>query len=99
MQRYTITENFNLTDSENANLLVVNATINVELENGCYDWQVASINLVELQFGYGCRSLDITQQIKSNPALDAIVTSQVAGQDDVIMDYFQDQVKKRKYAY
>lgn len=90
-----ITETFQLSDSLHP--LMVNATLEVELENGCFSWDVLSINWVELQVAEK-EGVDITKQIFSNPRAKALIESDVAGCEDQIMQAFQDQRERRKYA-
>jgi hypothetical protein len=74
-----ITNFFNISDETNP--LMVEATINAQLEEGGWVWEVEAIHRIELVVG-DKEGIDITKQIFSNPRALALVTSQVKDLDE-----------------
>lgn len=79
----TLTDTFQI-DGDN-NPLMVKATLCIEKEDDGYTWNVTHIHWVELQVGTK-EGIDITRQVMSNTRAKALITSQVADQEDQIIE-------------
>jgi hypothetical protein len=77
-------------NNDTSNPISVQCVIEAEKENGNWQWYIDRIVSVGLVVG-DKEEIDISPSFKNNPRAIALITSQVASEDEQIIDAFEDK--------
>jgi hypothetical protein len=81
-------------NNETSNPIAVEVLLNAEKENGSWNWSIEHVESVELVIG-DKEGINITSKIRENKRAMALLISQVADQDDQIIDALEESICKK----